>query len=207
MILAAIGAVRGNFSALSDVISAIDDAGIEIIFCTGDLVAGGENGGQVIDQLIAREVICVQGIEDRRVLRARRKETSLRNRLGEDQADGYVRAHASLRSQQLEWLRGLPPRRALEIDQHPLTLCHGNLTSQSTPMEGDMPLFRFERQREIAPVDLIVCGGAETPFQRNVAGTLFVNPGPLSSEHGSLHWTEIDLEEHPYSAILRRCRG
>lgn len=197
MLIAVIGGAHGCATALGSALARIDDLGIHTALCTGNLAAGGDDGDRVIERLRERRVTCVQGELDRLVVRALRKADSLRKRFPDAEFDAIVRAHESLASGNIEFLRALPQRIALTFEGKSVYLCHGSVSSQSAATRPDDSLDRFRRQREAANSDVIVCGSDEDAFVRAVDTTLFVNPGRLDVASDCVSFAVLDTDAEP----------
>lgn len=108
MILGAFGDVRGNISALEKVLSSFDEEGIQTLVNTGDCVCGHSSPNEVIALLRSRNIVGVQGLWDRRVVRFQRKRETLRRTLNEKDFELLEEAYAAVSSENLEYLRSLP---------------------------------------------------------------------------------------------------
>ena len=179
MLCAVLGGVHGCVSALENALARVDSEGIHTIFCTGNLAAGHERPNEVLELLRARRIACVQGEQDRLVVRALRKASTLRDRLDDEQFTAITRAHDLLSSENVEFLRGLPRSITREMEGATLYLCHGTVTSQRDALRPDTAVDWFKRQREAANTDIVICGSDDEPFVRRLDVTLFANPGSL----------------------------
>lgn len=202
MIFAALGDVDGNLSALEAVLKDLDEAGILTVVQTGNLV--GEASSEAVVRLLReRGVTVVQGLHDRRVTRFRRSAMLLRRKLGDEVWESLRRAHLGLSRDSIEWLARLPHARTMNVDGFAIVVCHGSPAGVSHVLDETTPAEWLRRQREIAPADVIVCGGARAPFSRMVDGTLFAGPGPLYPRFGEACYTVVDLEQTPWRARTR----
>ena len=207
MLIAAIGGAHGDIRALDSALSRIDDLGVHTVLCTGNLAAGGDDGNAVIERLRERRVRCVQGEEDRLVVRALRKEESLRKRLDERTFDAVMRAHESLTNTNIEFLRALPHRLDLSFEAKAICLCHGTVSSQSNVLTSEDSTDRFRRQREAANAQVIVCGSDDDAFVKVVDETLFVNPGALKASANTVWFVVVNTDDEPCSAVIERIDG
>ncbi len=198
MLLAVIGDILGNFEALNAALDDIDARGIQSIVHTGNAVAGGARANEVLELLAARGVITVQGAQDNAVARWQKKQAAFARRLSAEECDALRRAYESIHSTRLEELRTLPKRKSLSIDGVDILLCYGSPANQSEVLTEGATLEKLQRQREVAPVHLIVCGGNRKPFHREAAGALFVHPGFAAEGPGVARYTVVDTEESPW---------
>jgi predicted phosphodiesterase len=205
MLCAALSNIRGNWPALQAVLAAIDEAGIQTIVHTGDLVVGHPWPNEVIACIRDRGIPGVQGEQDRLAIRFTRKAKSMQKKLGEEAYDALERAHRDTRSEHLEWLRGLPRHHMLTVDSIDLCVCHGTVTSMSDALREDDDEARFQRQREEANTPIVICGNSAAPFTRTVGDTLFVNPGSVglrNDEQQEAHYAVINTETDPWSVAF-----
>lgn len=200
MILAVIGDVRSNFLAFEAVLDAVEAEGIHIIVQTGNLALGGDGGNSVIELLQERSVIPIQGTEDRQTVMYRKKAASFRKRLPESLCDAMAAAQEYLSSRNLEYLGELQRVKKLEMDGLSIVCTHGAPSTPSVILDGDTELSRFEREREVASPDLVICGGADTFFARQAGDTLFAGPGRLVNAAGEAGYMLVSTEERPWSA-------
>jgi len=202
MILAALGDINGNFAALDAVLGAIGEGGIHTVLCTGNAVAGDSAVNAVVESLRSHDILCVQGEDDRRLVRFSRKQGRPARYLPPEKQAAVARAWEAIRSTHLEFLRCLPRRRRVAIDGIPILLCHGAPSSPSELLSEQTPLVRLQRQREAEPAAIIICGGAPRPFSRMVDGTLFVGPGFVDEAPGRACYTLVSTEEEPWKASV-----
>ncbi len=198
MLMAAIGDIRGNLPPLEAVLAALSERKIQTVVHTGNTVVGHDFGGSILTRLDAFGAVSVQGAEDRQAARFYKKRTSISKRLDAQQVEDLARAQDTLSSVQIERIAALPPRRLLKVDGVRVLLCYGSPGSQRDVLAADSPIAKFERQREIEVVDIIVCGGAPSFFRRRVGGTLFVGPGPLVCKEGVAAYTLLSTETEPW---------
>ncbi len=203
MLMAALGAIRGNLAALEAALRAIDDEGIHTVVHTGDSVVGGGQPAEVLGLLRARAIPSVQGESDRDAARFARKEKSLRRTRDPETFEALRRAYESLRSDDIEYLAGLPRQRALTVDGVAICLCHGTPFSQAESLEAEGDPSVFRRVREAVNTDIVVCGREPTAFARWVDAALFVNPGPAAIECAAAY-AIIDTECEPWKARFER---
>jgi len=198
MQFAVIGSVDGHLAPLQATLDDIEERGLQCVLQTGNVVVGAAHGGACIALLQARGVQCVQGEEDRRLVRVRRKLHAMRARLDATYVEELLSAYDLLESAQIEWLRSQPKRLHLTLEGLAVLVCHGSPGSQSEVLSADTPPTRFARQREVEPLDIILCGGAPAAYHRFVSGTLFAGPGPLCKAPGTAAYLLIDTDATPW---------
>jgi len=194
MYLAIIGDVLSNFSGLERVLDAIADAGIYRVIHTGNISKDGLHAAPCIALLRARGVVCVQGSLDRAFVREGRKK-------GRDGSEREAsRERHPLDSVSLEYLNTLPRKRVLTEEGLRILVCHGSINSPATLLDSHTPQSVFQRQRELDPANVIICGGAAEPFQYLADDSLCVMPGRMTSDSGAVRYTVVDTEVLPPSA-------
>lgn len=206
MYLAAIGDIHGNLPALEAVLAAIDEQGIQTVVNAGDLVVGHPWPNEVIDLTRNRNIPSVQGELDRRVVHFLRKQETLRRKLSEDEFEALRRTHVAIQSYNLEFLRSLPRRRMLHVENIDICVCHGTPTSQSDTLDEEDPPGKFRRARELTNAQIVISGATHRPFSRTVDGTLFVNPGSAGMSRGVARvatYAIVDTETDPWEARIQ----
>jgi putative phosphoesterase len=204
MLIAALGDIHGNLPALEAALGAIDDAGIHTILNTGDSIVGRPWPNEVVEILRERDIPSVQGELDRYAVVFHRKRATFKNKdVTPEVFQQIEETHEITRSENLEYLRGLPRSLTLSVDGISIALCHGTLTSQSESLQADDPDSKFSRQRETNPVRIIVSGRTHAPFSRMVGDTFFVNPGSIGIPKGraaTASYAIINTEEEVWTA-------
>lgn len=108
MKLAVISDIHANLEALQTVLRAIDDLGVDRIWCAGDVVGYGPDPGPCIDLLRERGIETVCGNHDEAVVRGEPRDRMLPEAL---QVVQWTRTQ--LTPDQIDWLASLPPLRVL----------------------------------------------------------------------------------------------
>ena len=202
MIFAAIGNIDGHDIALEGALQSIEEMGIHTIVHTGNAVVGAQGGNKIMDLLAEFSVTCVQGDRDRLAVRYSRKQESLEKKLDEGMLKSLRWSHENLSSQNLELIRDWRKARNLELENLAVFLCHGSPGNRREILTAETPMVKLQRQREIAQADIIICGGSDEPFTKYVDDTLFVSPGSLQAEDGTVSYALINTEEKPWSATM-----
>ncbi len=205
MHLAAIGDVHGNLPALEAVLGAIDESGIETLVHTGDAVVGYPWPNEVVDLLRERNAISVQGEFDRMAVNFLKKRNSLGRKWPSATFQALQWTYEALRSDNIEFLGGLPHARHFRREGVDIAVCHGALNSQREQLDPNDALVKFRRQREQAHASLIICGRNHQAFHQWTEDTLFVNPGSAGMALGDsslARYAVIDTETTPWQAHL-----
>ena len=194
MFFAVIGDIKSNFSGLQQVLNVLEEEGIQRVLHTGNVCYGPEHARECLELLRQRSVLCVQGKLDKNIVR-------LKKRKGDDRDDLLMQqTHAALGSVAIEYLNGLPRKRAFVEENLRILLCHGAINSAGDILTADTSVERFRRERELDTADIIVCGGAQVPFAFNIEQTLFVCPGTMMDDTGRSRYSLVDTESVPWSA-------
>jgi len=191
MYFAVIGDILSNFSGLKTILDRLEMEGIRRVYHTGNICAAGQNPGACITMLEACRVICVQGHLDKKCVKEIR-----RARYGEER---HV-ATTPFGSDTIEYLNTLPRKRILTEESLRILVCHGAVNSGNLILDRATSRAVFQRQRESAPADIILSGGANEPFSCLVDGVLFVMPGTMAASGGGLRYTLVDTEILPPAA-------
>jgi predicted phosphodiesterase len=142
---------------------------------------------------------------DRCTVRFLRKQRTLQARFPLETFEALRATFEALRSDNLEFLAGLPRQRALVIDGIPICLCHGTPASQTDGLFAADDLTRFRRLRERANAAIVICGRTHKAFSRLVDDALFVNPGAVGVPVGkgsTARYAVINTETLPWRADL-----
>lgn len=198
MLMAAIGDVLGNFSALEAVRRAIAEMGIETVVQAGDVIGGGSRARKAIESLRESGIPNVQGALGRLLGRFEQKRAALSKRLDAETMALLSSAYETLSSGDLEYIQSLPRIHRMTVDTLAVFVCYGSPASVTDILTGESTPAKFQRQREIEPMDIVISGGAPEPFSRFVNGTLFVGPGPMEAGPGKARYALITAEERPW---------
>jgi putative phosphoesterase len=203
MVLAAFGDIHGNWPALKAALTAIDDAGIRTIVCTGDVAAGYPFPNEVIDCLEQRNIPTVQGVQDKLTAALVRSGGKTLKRASEEDAAAMQWAYDHLTSANVEYLRALPRVQRLTVDGFDVYVCHGAPDAVNESIGEQTSEQRFERYRESARADIVIGGMTHQPFDRIVEDTLFVNPGSVGCDKRGAAYAIVSTEEELWSVEHR----
>ncbi|MCK5862531.1 MAG: metallophosphoesterase family protein [Candidatus Hydrogenedentes bacterium] len=194
MFFAVIGDIMSNFSGLEQLLGTLEEEGIQRILHTGNVCNSPEHARECVKLLEEHSVLCVQGKQDRRIVKTKKHKGT------DDAAQLLKQTHAALGSIAIEWLNSLPRKRDFTEEGLRIVLCHGAINSASNILSSTTSVERFRRERELDMADIIVCGGARDPFAFSVEQTFFVCPGVMQDEAGNIRYTLVDTESTPWSA-------
>jgi putative phosphoesterase len=175
MKIAALSDIHGNLAALDAVLDDIGRRGADVIVNLGDLVSGALQACETADRLMSLGLPTIKGNHERQVLAgdpARMRQSDLR-------------AHQTLRADQLTWMASLPETLWLAPD---VLLVHGTPASdnhyflETVTETGCRPATASEVARSAGDTDaaLILCGHTHIPrAMRLDDGRFIVNPGSV----------------------------
>ncbi len=179
MKVALIGDVHANLPALEAVLAHAHNQGVEAIWNIGDFVGYGAFPEEVVQRLRAENAVSIQGNYDRKVLKVEQKREKWRLTKAPEKWLAFEWAFDHLSASSREYLRGLPEKKALDVEGQKVLLVHGSPASQDEHLTLDTPLDRMEELARMAEADVVVCGHSHQPFTRQVGPVWFVNTGSV----------------------------
>jgi putative phosphoesterase len=163
--------LHADLGALQAALAHLDDLGVDLIVCCGDIVDGGDEPEEVIALLRERGIPCIQGNHDRWAV--------ARHARGEAAHAGDARKLA-LAHDSVAWLAALPTRWDRTIEGVRVAVRHGTPKSDMDGICPDASGADLERWCEQADADVLIVGHTHVPVERHVSGgRLVVNPGAL----------------------------
>ena len=201
MYMAVFCAVRGNLPALTAVLDAVEERGIETVFNAGDSVGIFPWPNEVIALLQQRGIPTVQGVDDRITARFLRSSGRPLRDWSPNKRRAIAWSHTNTHSTNIEWLGTLPREYRVTLEGIDILLCHGAPSSAKEMLTPETSRTVFERQREMANARLILCGGSDEPFARQVEETLFVCPGGITGPYGA-RYAIVDTKSAPWAATF-----
>ena len=193
MYFAVIGDIMSNFCGLQAFFEAMDNEGIHRVIHTGNILSDGPQAMDCIRLLRARNVLCVQGRNDKQLLKRGRRTFPL------EEAAGVVHGKPFLDSGAIEYLNNLPRKRKFTEEGLCILVCHGSVNSPNVTLDRTTSRAVYQRQREQEPVDIVISGGALEPYSCLVDNTLFVMPGAMTFASDGVRYSLVDTELWPPS--------
>jgi putative phosphoesterase len=179
--VAVITDIHGNLAALEATLGWIDDAGIERIYCGGDLVGYGAYPNEVCALIEQRQIPTIYGNYDYAIARDL-----------EDCGCAYVTEHdRELGQQSVAWtlehtgqpakdfMRELPFDLHFEVDGIPVHLVHGSPRKVNEYLFEDKPASLYERLAAAEDDRALVFGHTHKPWVNEFGAVLFVNCGSV----------------------------
>jgi putative phosphoesterase len=179
--IAVITDIHGNLPALEATLEAIDQLGIDEIYCGGDLVGYGPHPNEVCELIQQREIPTIYGNYDYAIARN-----------FDDCGCAYVTQHdRELGQQSVEWtlehtnqaskdfMRGLPFDMYFPLGTQDVHLVHGSPRKVNEYLFEDKPASLYERLAAAEESQVLVFGHTHKPWIRTYGGVLFVNCGSV----------------------------
>jgi len=179
--VAVITDIHANLPALAAALEAIDQAGVDRLYCGGDLVGYGPHPNEVCRLVEAREIPTIYGNYDYAIARDL-----------EDCGCAYVTAHdRELGQRSVDWtlehtdrqskdfMLALPFDLGFELGEQRVRLVHGSPRKVNEYLFEDKPARTFERIAAGADCDVLVFGHTHRPWVHEYGGVLFVNCGSI----------------------------
>ena len=204
MVIAVLGDIHGNSTALNAVLEDIDSFGILTIFHTGDCVCGNSGNREVVETLHQKGILGAKGEWDHRLVRYIRKQKTMARKLSPEDLKLLDEAYNECTSSQIEYLNGLPRTLITTLDSIDIAVCHGTINSYQDTLNPDDEDGKYMRQRELLPAQIIVSGRTHQAHSRQIGDTLFVNPGSVGmNDDGFARYAIVSTEEELWSAEFR----
>lgn len=215
MKLGLLGDIHGNADALSAVLAAAKELGVEHLLVTGDLVGYYFSPAKVLELLAPWSRYVVRGNHEDMLSESFSNPKSLdsiRNRYG----SGIQVALEQLSESQLNELCSLPHPLQLDLDGCRILLCHG------APWDVGQYVYPDAKQdllnRCIEPeVDFVITGHTHYSMERHIGDVQIVNPGSVGQPRNRLpgaQWAFLDttsrrlefrVEPYDREPLIREC--
>lgn len=173
--------IHANLPALQAALTRIDELGIEMIYCGGDLVGYGPRPNEVCALIAERGIPTIYGNYDYAI-----------GRDLEDCGGAYVDRHdRELGQRSIEWtlahtddqskafMRGLPFDLRFHVGSASVHLVHGSPRKVNEYLFEDKPARLDERLAGAEDADVLVFGHTHRPWVREHGSVLFVNCGSV----------------------------
>lgn len=181
MRVAVITDIHANVPALQATLTAIDEMGVDAVYCGGDLVGYGPHPNEVCSLIEERRIPTIAGNYDEAIGRDR-----------DDCGCAYVTPHdRELGQRSVEWtlahtntaskafMRGLPFDLRFTMGESRIRLVHGSPRKINEYLFEDKPASLYERLAASAGCDVLVFGHTHKPWVRDHGGVRFVNCGSV----------------------------
>jgi putative phosphoesterase len=179
--VAVITDVHANLPALEASLEAIDERGVDGLYCGGDLVGYGPDPNGVCSLVERRAIPTIYGNYDYAIARDLTDcgcayVTKHDRELGQRSVD-WTLSHTG--KQAKDFMRGLPFDLRFTLGRRRVRLVHGSPRKVNEYLFEDKPARTFERIAALADCDVLVFGHTHKPWIRSYGGVLFVNCGSI----------------------------
>ncbi|MBF8983208.1 metallophosphoesterase family protein [Lutibacter sp. B2] len=195
MKIAIITDIHSNIFALEAVLKDIENKGIDMIYCLGDLVGYGPFPNEVIHLIKEKNISTIQGNYDQSVGEGLFA-------CGCDYKDDKVMAlgtkslywsQENTTDENKKWLKELPKKIEFEVKGQKILLVHGS------PRKNNEYLYENSKELEeianIIDADIMVCGHTHKPFHKQVKGIHMINSGSVGKpKHGNPNATYMIID-------------
>lgn len=179
MKVALIGDVHANLPALEAVLADIKKQRVDAIWNTGDFVGYGAFPDEVVKRLKAEKAVSIIGNYDRKVLQVKEKKEEWQKTKHPLKYLAFKWSYDQLSKDSREYLRSLPEELKIEVEGRKVLLMHGSPESIKEHLTSDTPEKRLKELTGMTKADIIICGHSHRPFNREVEGVMFINPGSV----------------------------
>ena len=208
MKIAVLSDIHGNLAALEAVWQDLQAWQPEAVYCLGDLVGYGAHPNEVVAFIRERAIPTLMGNYDEGVgfdlddCGCVYKDPGLK-RLG-DRSLAWTRAETTTDNKL--YLKSLPARIRPEDQQPSVLMVHGSPRRMNEYLYEDRPRETFERIAKLAGSDVLLFGHTHLPYEKRVAGTLFVNVGSVGRPKDGdprACYALVDLNRRPRVELRR----
>jgi len=170
--------IHGNFPALEAVARFLPAQDFDLILNCGDSTVYAPFANQVLAWLRRHQALSILGNTDRKILKLL-KGKSFRKPSRPDKRIMYTDTASVLSKKNRHFLKGLEKKTMLTIEGCRILLCHGSPEDNDEFLFPSTPQTRFEELAAATKAEIVVSGHSHTPYVREAAGTLFINPGSI----------------------------
>jgi putative phosphoesterase len=203
--IALISDIHGNLVALDAALADIRAAGVEDVYCLGDLVGYGPDPAGVVDRIRSLGIPTVRGNYDEGV-GLRRGECGCYYPTPQSRLDGaasYAFTEPRIDNERAWWLAGLPRSLRFWESGARVLLTHGSPRKINEYLMTDRTDEQLAALAEDAGADVVCVGHTHVPYHRRVRGTTnpsihYVNAGSVGKPKDGdprASWTELLLGE------------
>jgi putative phosphoesterase len=202
--------IHANLAALEGALQAINELGVDGLWCGGDLVGYGPRPNEVCELIEDEAIPTVYGNYDYSIARDL-EDCGCAYRDPHDRELGqrsveWTLAHTDRRAK--AFMRGLPFDLRFEMGEQRIRLVHGSPRKVNEYLFEDKPARTFERIAAGADCDLLVFGHTHQPWVREYGGVLFVNCGAVGKPkdgdpRASFALLELDKSRAVHASIER----
>lgn len=166
--------VHADLQGLNQALAILDQQGVDLIVCAGDIVEKGKDGDAVVQTIQQRRIPCVQGNHDEQASgnqkwfrqNANTELESVRERL--------------LTQETLDYLETLPFSLRFNWLGYRVLLIHATVFSNWDYLGAQHKIDTFKTVARESKADIIIYGHTHQALQAEFIGVRFYNPGAIS---------------------------
>lgn len=210
--IAVLSDLHGNSIATAAILTDIDRANVDAIYCLGDLVGYGPFPNETIDLIRQREIPTIVGNYDDGVGFDRDdcgcayKDDAERDR-GQQ---SLMWTRAIVTNERKAYLRSLMPEIRLEVNGIRLRLVHGSPRRMNEYLFEDRGEASLERIAAMADCDVLLFGHTHIPWSRPIGGVQMINIGSVGKPKDGdprAAWALLEVgSRHQVTVTMHRVR-
>lgn len=207
--IAVFGDLHGNADAARAVLTDIDAAEVNRVYCLGDLVGYGAEPNEVIDLVREREIPTIMGNYDDGV-GFDRDDCGCAYRDADERERGQqslMWTRSQVDASRKAWLRALLPELRFEEHGHRIRLVHGSPRRMNEYLFEDRDQRSLERIAAGADCDVLIFGHTHIPWERVIDGVRFINAGSVGKPKDGdprAAWLLLEITPDNITATTRR---
>jgi putative phosphoesterase len=180
MNVALLSDIHANLLALQAILADANERGCETVWNLGDSLGYGPRPEEVIHwQRTNTNVVSILGNYDRKVLSFARKPSQWPRPKSPAKFFAFQWAYEQLSEISRAYLTHLPSRARLTVGGRGVLLVHASPEDEEEHLTDQTPDHRLEELANLAGADLVLFGHSHQPFDREVSGVRFINPGSV----------------------------
>jgi putative phosphoesterase len=179
MKIALLSDVHANLPALEVVLADAAKRNADAIWNAGDFVGYGAFPDEVVRRLREAGAVSVLGNYDEKVLQIKQKGEEWKKSKHPLKWLAFKWAFDQLSDESRAYLISLHKEQRLEVEGRLVLIVHGSPASIKEHLSSETPEKRLKELARIAKSNVIICGHSHRPFNREVEGAYFINPGSV----------------------------
>ena len=177
MKIACVSDIHGNAIALEAVLRDTDARGIQKILCAGDLVGFGPFPNEVITLMRERNIPCVTGNYDAKVLKFPDQKKKWKKKKRPESYESFRWTWKHLSEESREWLAILPFSHAETIGGFSVLMAHGSMRSYKDYIPSTTTEAELAELLDGNSPDLLITGHTHMPFFTKTGKTFIAGCG------------------------------
>lgn len=177
MKIACVSDIHGNAIALEAVLRDIDSRGIRKILCAGDLVGFGPFPEEVIALIRERNIPCVMGNYDAKVLKFPHKKKKWKKKKRPESYESFRWTWKHLSEGSREWLAAFPFSHAETIGGFSVLMAHGSMRSCKDYIPETTSETELAELLDGNAPNLFITGHTHVPFFTKIGNTFVAGCG------------------------------